>query len=203
MCKLLTDSVCDLLFLCRVKSEVEFLSLTLIPSHRGQSVSCVEKKKRGEDRKKLLRGRKWRKGRGKKKGKETRKDKLQSCHQSKGQGKEMEWDMESSLKCDWTLEKCQSAWGVTRLNKWHFGFCWEMWHSHYHKYQFFICESLMSHSHLLLCCPTHVSTDGETVVCWSDLSNSTWGALMRQSRKDGRKMSRPGCRQDQFVLSTC
>lgn len=50
---------------------------------------CGEEEK-GGGQKEIVEGKKREKGERKKKGKETRKDKLQSCHQSKGQGKEME-----------------------------------------------------------------------------------------------------------------
>lgn len=77
--------------------------------------------------------------------------------------------------------------------------CPSMWSSHYHKYQtfFFMDESLLSHFHLLVCCPIHVSTEGETVVSSSDLSRLLVGSLHEQ---DGWREEEtwPASTQDQL-----
>lgn len=53
--------------------------------------------------------------------------------------------------------------------------------------RFFTGESLLSHSHLLVCCPIRDSTEAETAVSCSDLSNSMWGALVRHGQEGWRE----------------
>lgn len=67
--------------------------------------------------------------------------------------------------------------------------CPSMWYNHYHKQKmFFMGQSLLlSLPHLLVCCPIHVSTEGETVASCSDLPNSMWGALMRHEQGGWRE----------------
>lgn len=63
-----------------------------------------------------------------------------------------------------------------------------IWSICYHKYQmFFMGESMLSHSHLLMSCPIRDSTEAETAVICPDLSKSMWGALVRLEQEGWRE----------------